>query len=46
MTGFPSQLPRDWFAAETFESVLRLKAIESRSPTGFAEGFHCRKVMC
>ncbi len=45
MTQFPSQSSRDWFTAETFESVLRLRAIESRSPTGFAEGFHCRKVV-
>ena len=45
MTHFPSQRSRDWFTAETFESVLRLRAIESRSPTGFAEGFHCRKVV-
>jgi len=45
MTGFQSQHSRDWFTPETFESVLRLRAIESRSPTGFAEGFHCRKVV-
>jgi len=45
MTQFPSQRNREWFTAETFESVLRLRAIESRSPTGFAEGFHCRKVV-
>jgi LmbE family N-acetylglucosaminyl deacetylase len=45
MAAFPSQLNRDWYSAETFESVLRLRAIESRSPTGFAEAFHCRKVV-
>ncbi|MDP2469263.1 MAG: PIG-L deacetylase family protein [Candidatus Palauibacterales bacterium] len=45
MAHFPSQLSRGWFAAETFESVMRLRAIESRAPTGFAEGFHCRKVV-
>ena len=45
MSGFPTQHSRDWFTPETFESVLRLRAIESRSPTGFAEGFHCRKVV-
>jgi LmbE family N-acetylglucosaminyl deacetylase len=42
---FPSQVRRDWFSKETFESVLRLRAIESRSATGFAEAFHCRKVI-
>jgi LmbE family N-acetylglucosaminyl deacetylase len=45
MSAFPSQLDRDWYSAETFESVLRLRAIESRSATGFAEAFHCRKVV-
>ena len=45
MTAFPTQRNRDWYSAETFESVLRLRAIESRSPTGFAEAFHCRKVV-
>jgi LmbE family N-acetylglucosaminyl deacetylase len=45
MTYFPTQKTRDWFTAETFESVLRLRSIESRSPTGFAEGFHCPKVV-
>ena len=45
MEHFPSQRVRDWFRPETFESVLRLRAVEARSPTGFAEAFHCRKVV-
>ncbi len=45
MAAFPTQRNRDWYSAETFESVLRLRAIESRSATGFAEAFHCRKVV-
>lgn len=45
MTAFPTQRNRDWYSVETFESMLRLRAIESRSLTGFAEAFHCRKVV-
>jgi LmbE family N-acetylglucosaminyl deacetylase len=43
--GFPSQLHRQWFRADTFLSVLRLRGIESNSPTGYAEGFYVRKVV-
>jgi LmbE family N-acetylglucosaminyl deacetylase len=42
---FPSQLRRDWFSAETFEALMRVRAVESRAPSGFAEAFHARKVV-
>jgi LmbE family N-acetylglucosaminyl deacetylase len=42
---FPSQLQRPWFRADTFWSLLRLRGIESNSPTGYAEGFYVRKVV-
>ena len=45
LSGFPSQLHRQWFRADTFWSVLRLRGVESNSPTGYAEGFHVRKVV-
>jgi LmbE family N-acetylglucosaminyl deacetylase len=45
LAGFPSQQHRRWFKADTFWSVLRLRGLESNSPTGFAEGFHCRKMV-
>lgn len=40
---FQSQSNRHWFAEETFYALLRLRGIESRSPSGYAEGFYCRK---
>ncbi len=39
-----SQRRRDWFTADTFLSLLRLRGIECRSPSGYAEGFHGRKL--
>ena len=43
--GFPSQAERPWFTDETFRSLMRLRGIESRSPEGYAEAFHCRKLV-
>jgi LmbE family N-acetylglucosaminyl deacetylase len=42
---FPSQIPRYWFTDETFRGILRLRGVESRAPEGYAEGFHCRKLV-
>jgi LmbE family N-acetylglucosaminyl deacetylase len=42
--GFASQSHRGWFTKDLFWSLLRLRGVESSSATGFAEGFHCRKV--
>jgi len=41
---FPSQAGNQWFDDEAFWALLRLRGIESNSPTRFAEGFHCRKL--
>jgi LmbE family N-acetylglucosaminyl deacetylase len=41
---FPSQRGRQWFTADTFRALLRLRGIESDAATGLAEGFTCRKV--
>jgi LmbE family N-acetylglucosaminyl deacetylase len=43
--GFPSQAGRDWFTDDTFWAVLRLRGLESRSPTRYAEAFHARKLV-
>jgi LmbE family N-acetylglucosaminyl deacetylase len=43
--GFPSQLARPWFSAETFLSLMRLRAIGCHAPEGFAEAFYCRKAV-
>ncbi len=42
---FPSQAGRDWFADQTFWSLLRLRGLESRAPSTFAEAFHARKLV-
>jgi len=39
-----SQRRRDWFDSETFMGLLRLRGIECRSPSGYAEGFYGRKI--
>jgi LmbE family N-acetylglucosaminyl deacetylase len=44
-TAFPSQAGKDWFSAETFMAVLRLRGMECRSPDGAAEGFFCPKLV-
>lgn len=42
---FGSQEDRHWFDDETFWATLRLRGIESKSASGYAEAFYCRKVM-
>jgi LmbE family N-acetylglucosaminyl deacetylase len=44
MRAFTSQSPKPWFDAATFAGLMRIRGVECRSPTGFAEGFHVRKV--
>ena len=39
-----TQAGRDWFTAETFLGLMRLRGIECRSPSGYAEAFHGRKL--
>ena len=42
---FASQRDRSWFSAETFRGLMRLRGIEARASSGYAEGFICRKVV-
>jgi LmbE family N-acetylglucosaminyl deacetylase len=42
---FASQKRKDWFVAENFLGLMRLRGLESRSPSGFAEAFHARKLV-
>ncbi len=42
---FDTQTERHWFGKETFSSIARLRAIESRAPSGYAEAFYCRKLV-
>jgi LmbE family N-acetylglucosaminyl deacetylase len=45
LTHFASQAKRGWFTEDAFLSSLRLRGIESNSPSRYAEGFYCRKVV-
>ena len=45
MGAFPSQLGRTWFTAETFRGLVRLRGVESRAASGYAEAFVCRKAI-
>jgi LmbE family N-acetylglucosaminyl deacetylase len=41
---FPSQRAKPWFTEETFRSLLRLRGVEAKADSGYAEAFHCRKL--
>jgi hypothetical protein len=42
---FPSQRDHAWFTRETFMALMRLRGVESNSPSGYAEAFYCRKAV-
>jgi LmbE family N-acetylglucosaminyl deacetylase len=44
LRAYRTQRSRDWFTAETFMALLRLRGIECRAPSGYAEAFHGRKI--
>jgi LmbE family N-acetylglucosaminyl deacetylase len=41
---FSSQRERSWFTRDVFASLLRLRGLEARSPSGLAEAFHAPKL--
>jgi len=44
MDSFATQRDRHWWSEETFRALLRLRGIECRSETGYAEAFYARKA--
>jgi LmbE family N-acetylglucosaminyl deacetylase len=42
---FGSQRDKHWFTEDLFLGLMRLRGSECRSPTGYAEAFHGRKLM-
>ncbi len=44
LAAYASQRHREWFTSETFVALARLRGIECRAPSGYAEAFHARKV--
>jgi LmbE family N-acetylglucosaminyl deacetylase len=45
MTHFGTQRSKDWFDAETFRGLGRLRGVECRAPEGYAEAFMLRKFL-
>ena len=44
LESFGTQRGKDWFRAETFLSLARLRGMECRASDHFAEAFHVRKL--
>jgi LmbE family N-acetylglucosaminyl deacetylase len=42
---FQSERNKAWLTEDTFVAVARLRGIECAAPGGFAEAFHCRKLV-
>lgn len=45
LAAFPSQTGKDWFDSEVFWGLLRLRGMEARSSSGYAEAFYCTKLV-
>lgn len=45
MKTFATQHARPWFTEETFRSLMRIRGIEAKAPDGYAEAFHCRRLV-
>ena len=44
LSHFESQHDKPWFDRGTFEAIMRIRGVESKSASGFAEAFHGRKL--
>lgn len=42
---FKTQRAKQWFDADTFLALLRLRGLESNSPSKYAEAFYCPKIL-
>lgn len=42
---FQTQQDKRWFSKEIFMAMLRLRGMECNSPSTYAEGFYCRKLV-
>jgi LmbE family N-acetylglucosaminyl deacetylase len=45
MDAFQSQRTKCWFEESTFLSLMRLRGMECNACSGYAEAFHCRKLV-
>lgn len=44
LAAYATQEKRDWFERDVLMSLLRLRGVECRAPSGYAEAFHGRKL--
>jgi len=42
---FLSQRSKDWFVSDNFLALMRIRGMECRAVSGFAEAFHARKLV-
>ena len=42
---FVSQRDKPWFSDDTFRAIARIRGVECNAEYGFAEAFHCRKLV-
>jgi LmbE family N-acetylglucosaminyl deacetylase len=45
MQTYGSQRSKDWFTPATFLALMRIRGVECRSPSGYAEAFVARKLV-
>ena len=45
MENFKTQRDKHWFSEETFRAILRVRGVECRASTGYAEAFYARKIV-
>jgi LmbE family N-acetylglucosaminyl deacetylase len=44
MECYVTQIEKGWFSDDTFTGLMRLRGMESNSPTSFSEAFYVRKI--
>jgi len=42
---FGSQSDKEWFGEDSFRSIMRIRGLESNSPSKYSEAFYCRKMV-
>jgi LmbE family N-acetylglucosaminyl deacetylase len=42
---FNSQSNKEWFGEESFRAIMRIRGLESNSPSKYSEAFYCRKIV-
>ena len=45
LESFVSQRGKHWFTEDTFRALMRLRGVECRAPSGFAEAYYLRKAV-